>query len=120
VTVNLARGGDAVVRLLLVLVVAVATLSAAGAPQTFTGVITDNECGDGNHAAMRMGDTDADCTKACADAHGASLVLHAATATYALTDQRAAHAFPGRKVIVVGTLDKSGKTIQVEKITAAK
>jgi hypothetical protein len=103
---------------LVVLLAAFAMLTAAGAPQTFTGVITDNECSDGNHAAMRMGNTDAECTKACMDAHGASLVLRNSTKTYTLSDQRAAQAFPGRKVTVIGTLDSSGGMIQVEKITA--
>ena len=95
---------------------AVASLSGAAAPETFSGVITDSECDAGNHTRMRMGPTDAECTKACIDAHGASYVLHDGTRTYGLTDQRAPAAFAGRKVTVVGTLEDTGKMIRVDSI----
>ena len=96
---------------------AVASLSGAAAPETFTGVITDSECA-GSHARMRMGPTDADCTKACIDAHGASYVLYDGTRAYGLSDQRAPQAFAGRRVTVVGILDDAGKVIRVDSITA--
>jgi hypothetical protein len=90
-----------------------------GAPDTFTGVIADSECAQGNHATMRMGPTDAACVKACVEAHGASYVLYDGTRPYALSDQRAPQAFAGAKVTVTGTLDSSGKVIQVESMTPA-
>ena len=89
---------------------------AAVEPDTFTGVITDSECNAGNHAIMRMGPTNAECTNACIDAHGASYVLYDGKQTYGLTDQRAPRAFAGRNVTVTGTLD--GKMIHVQSITA--
>jgi hypothetical protein len=87
-----------------------------GAPDTFTGVIADSECAQGNHATMRMGPTDAACVKACVEAHGASYVLYDGTRPYALSDQRAPQAFAGAKVTVTGTLDDERRTIRVESI----
>src|SRR5262245_9072164 len=106
---------------LLVSLLAVATLSAAPGKQTFTGVITDSECGNAGHAHMRMGPTDAECTLACIDSHGSRFVLFDGKKTvYELSDQRTPHEFAGRKVRVVGTLDVKTKTIQVASISAAK
>jgi len=100
--------------------IAAAALSAAPATQTFTGTITDNMCAQGGHARMRMGPTDAECTIACVDAHGATYVLLDGKNVYALSDQRTPEKFAGRQVKVVGTLDAKTKTIQVESIAAAK
>jgi hypothetical protein len=105
---------------LFVVLLSVASLSAAPAKQTFTGVITDSMCANGNHAAMRMGPTDAECTAACVDAHGATYVLYDGKTAYALSDQRGPIQFAGRNVRVVGTLDPKTKTIAVESIGAAK
>jgi len=69
---------------------------------------------------MRMGPTDAECTKACVDVHGASYVLYDGKQAYTLSDQKAPEKFAGKKVIVSGTLDAKTKTIQVDSITAAK
>ena len=101
-------------------VLAVASLSAAQKPQTFTGVITDSMCASGGHAGMRMGPTDADCTRACVLAHGATFVLLDGKDVYALSDQKTPDEFAGRKVQVVGTLDAKTKTIHVDSISAAK
>ena len=101
------------------LLFAAAALSAAPAPQTFTGIITDDMCAAGDHAHMRMGPTDADCTRACVAAHGASYVLYDGKSAYVLSDQKAPEAFAARTVRVVGTLDASTKTIQVDSIAAA-
>ena len=62
--------------LLIVGVLALASLSAAQGTQTFVGMITDDMCAtkDG-HASMRMGPTDAECTTACVAAHGAEYRL---------------------------------------------
>jgi hypothetical protein len=96
---------------------ALASVSAAPASERFTGVIADSECGS-SHEHMRMGPTDADCTRACIDAHGASYVLYDGQKTFALSDQRAPQPFAGRRVSVVGTLDESRTLIRVESISA--
>ena len=99
---------------------AVAGLSAAQSPQTFTGVITDDLCAKGGHAQMRMGPTDADCVKACIVSHGAKYVLLDGKDFYLLSDQQVPEKFAAQKVTVVGTLDAKTKTIQVQSMSAAK
>ena len=100
---------------LFVAVLAGAAL-AAPAKQTFTGVITDHMCAETGHAAMRMGPTDAECTIACVDAHGAQYVLLSGKTIYNLSDQQLPAKFAGARVKVTGTLDKKSKTIAVETI----
>jgi hypothetical protein len=101
-------------------VVAVAALSAGqGEKQVFTGVITDNMCAKGGHAQMRMGPTDADCTRACVSAHDAKYVLYDGKEVYSLSDQKTPDKFAGQKVRVEGTLDAKTKTIRVDSMTAA-
>jgi hypothetical protein len=95
------------------------TLVAGPASQTFTGTITDSMCARADHAAMRMGPTDAECTKACVDVHGSTYVLYDGRETYALSDQKRPEAFAGQKVRLVGTLDAKTRTIQVDSIDAA-
>ena len=108
-------------RHLLSSLLAVAALSAAPGKQTFTGTITDNMCaGKAGHSQMRMGPTDAECTVACIDAHGATYVLYNGKSVYALSDQGTPEKFAGRKVRVTGTLAPRTRTIQVASITAAK
>lgn len=103
-----------------VLLILAAALAAAPGKQTFTGVITDSMCDQGDHSRMRMGSTDAECTLACIDAHGAEFVLYDGKQVYSLSDQKTPGKFAGQKVRVLGTLDAKTKTIQVESITAAK
>lgn len=69
---------------------------------------------------MRMGPTDAECTTACIDVHGASYVLYDGKDVYMLSDQRMPEKFAGQKVKVTGTLDAKTKTIRVDSITGAK
>jgi hypothetical protein len=98
----------------------VALMAAAPAPETFTGVIADDACVNGDHSRMRMGANDAECTKACAALHGAAYVLVDGKTTYALSDQQKPEAFAGRKVTVVGTLDPKTSRIAVDSIEAAR
>lgn len=86
---------------------------AAQESRTFTGVVTDERCALEGHAAMRMGPTDAECAKACADEHGDALVLLDAEHVYQLSDQKLARTFAGAKVRVVGVLDAKTETIRV-------
>jgi hypothetical protein len=104
---------------ILLALAGLAALSAAPARQTFTGVITDDMCPNGDHSHMRMGSTDAECTVACVAAHGALYVLWDGKHSYTLSDQQTPEGFAGQRVKVVGTLDAKGKTIQVESIAAA-
>jgi hypothetical protein len=98
-----------------------ATLSGAQAKRTFPGTITDSMCANrAGHSAMRMGPTDADCTKACVAAHGATYVLYNGTDVYELSDQQTPEKFAGQKVLVTGTLDAKTKTIRVDSIAAAR
>lgn len=102
-----------------VALLAVISLSAAQATQTFTGTITDDVCAGVGHAQMRMGPTDAECTRACVLSHGAAYVLEDGKTIYALSDQTAPGALAGQNVAVVGTLDARSMTIQVQSIKPA-
>jgi hypothetical protein len=99
--------------------VALTGLSATQRPQTYTGTITDDICAGDAHAGMRMGPTDADCTRLCVLSHGAQYVLLDGKAVYTLSDQKGPEAFAGQKVRVVGTLDASTKILSVNSISAA-
>jgi hypothetical protein len=88
--------------------------------RTFAGSITDSMCAAADHSKMRMGPTDAECTIACVDAHGASFVLYDGKTLFALSDQKTAEKFAGKKVTVTGTLGADARTIRVDSIAAAK
>jgi hypothetical protein len=107
-------------KLLLPLLLAAASLSAAQSKQTFTGIVTDEMCAKVGHAPMRMGPTDAECTNLCVMLHDAAYVLEAGKDVYVLSDQKTPERFAGTKVTVVGTLNAKTHTIQVESIVAAK
>jgi len=109
-------------RLLIVSVLALASVSAPAAqkPQTFVGMITDDMCAKDGHATMRMGPTDAECTKACVAAHGAEYVLADGKNVYTLSDQKTPEKFAGQRVRVNGTLDAKTRAITVQSITLAK
>ena len=107
-------------RTLVVGLLSVTGLSAAQSTQTFTGTIADDLCAKAGHASMRMGPTDADCTRACIVSHGAQYVLFDGKDAYILSDQQAPEKFAAQKVTVVGTMDTKTKTIRVQSISAAK
>jgi len=109
-------------KVLIAALLAGASMAPAQAPkkQTFIGTISDDMCALTGHAAMRMGPTDADCTRACVSAHGASYVLADGKNVYVLSDQKAPERFAAMKVKVVGRLNTTTKTIQVESIVAEK
>jgi hypothetical protein len=95
-------------------------MAQAPGKRKFTGAITDGMCAKADHSQMQMGPTDADCTKACVDVHGALYVLYDGKVAYTLSDQKTPEKFAGQKVTVTGTLDAKTETIQVDSITAAK
>lgn len=105
---------------LLIILLAVAGLSAAQIRQTFTGIITDDMCVGVGHARLRMGPTDAERTTACVMLHDVKYVLEDGKDVYALSDQTTPEQFAAQKVRVVGTLDAKTMTIHVESITAAE
>ena len=107
-------------RALIVGLLAVSAMAPAQGKRTFTGVITDSMCANGNHSAMRMGPTDGECTIACVLAHGASYVLYDGKEAYTLSDQKTPEKFAGKKVTVTGTLNAKTRTIQVSSIALAK
>ena len=96
----------------------IAGLPSAQSNRTFTGAITDSMCALADHSRMRMGSTDAECTIACVDAHGAQYVLFDGKDVYTLSDQQTPEKFAGKKVTVTGTLNAGTRTIQVDSITA--
>ncbi len=95
-------------------------MPAAPAKQSFTGVITDSMCPNGDHSGMRMGPTDAECTLACVSIHGALYVLYTGKQTWELSDQKTPEKFAGKKVRVTGTPDSAKHTIQVDSIVLSK
>jgi hypothetical protein len=111
---------EPLMRSLIVILLAVAALASVAGKQTFTGIITDDNCPNANHSRMQMGPTDAECAMACIDAHGAMYGLYDGKNFYALSDQKTPQKFAGRKVDVSGTLDAKTRTIQVNSIAAAK
>jgi hypothetical protein len=94
--------------------------AAALAAAVFTGVITDSMCATGDHSGMQMGPTNAECTKACVEIHGAQYVLYDGKKAYTLSDQKLPEKFAGQKVTVTGTLDAKTATIKVTAIAPAK
>ncbi|MEZ5285171.1 MAG: DUF5818 domain-containing protein [Vicinamibacterales bacterium] len=106
-------------RVALVGIVALCSLGAAPVQsRTFTGIISDAMC-ETSHAGMRMGPTDAACTKACHDEHDAAYVLVTDDRVYQLSDQDAPAAYAGVRVVVTGSLDASGATLVVDSIAPA-
>jgi hypothetical protein len=76
---------------------AMAAIAAAPQKQTFTGTITDSICTKADHSQMHMGPTDAACTLACVDVHGAMFVLYdGKNTTYTLSDQKTPRKFAGQ------------------------
>ena len=104
---------------ILLFMLAALSVAAGPAERTFTGTISDDMCATAGHASMRMGPTDAECTRACVALHGASYVLVAGKSVYSLTDQKTPEPLAGQQVTVVGTLDAKTSTIRVRSITAA-
>lgn len=107
-------------KLLAAALLVASALAAPQEKQTFTGVVTDDMCPLGDHGGMRMGPTDAECTRACITSHGSAYVLFDGKSAYVLSDQKTPEQFAAQKVRVVGTLDAKTKTIRVESITVAR
>lgn len=86
--------------------------------QTIVGTITDEMCANASHSAMKMGDSDAECAKACVTYHAAAYVLYDGKTTYQLSDQKTAETLAGKKVRVVGAVDRKTRKIAVDSMRA--
>ena len=90
---------------------------AAGAPRTFTGVITDTMCGaDHSHMGIKP---DSKCVRECVRA-GSKYALWDGKKLYTLSDQQTPEKFAAEKVRITGTLFEKTGIIKVDKIEAAK
>ena len=112
-------------KLFVVGILAGAVLVAAPATprkQTLLGIVSDDMCALAGHASMRMGPTDAECTVACVDAHGAPYVLVVGKDVYTFVDQKQPATFAGQKVRATGIVEivKGVKNFRVDSITAIK
>ena len=96
-----------------------AGLGLAAGAQTFTGIITDHLCDNGDHKSMHMA-SDAKCVAACVKSMGGKYALYDGKTSYILSDQKTPEKFAAAKVTVTGTLDPKTKTIKVDSIVAAK
>lgn len=100
----------------LSLVLAGATFAAQHDTTTYSGEIMDSRCAaTGGHSGREA----KACTLACVSG-GASFVLYSpiGQTVYQLDDQKKPAEFAGEKVKVIGTLDKTTKTIHVTDIEA--
>ncbi|MCX6634370.1 MAG: hypothetical protein NT090_04665 [Acidobacteria bacterium] len=90
---------------------------AAGAPRTFTGVITDTMCGaDHSHMGIKP---DSKCVRECVRM-GSKYALWDGKKLYTLSDQQTPEKFAAEKVKITGTLFEKTGIIKVDKIEAAK
>src|SRR5215831_16839960 len=99
----------------LFLILAIAgTLSAAKAPETIAGVITDTLCGPQHNM---KGHSDADCAKMCVKGSG-QYALFDGQRVLKLSDQKAPAKFAAQRVKVTGIVDEKANTIKVTSIEA--
>ncbi len=89
-----------------------AVLTAAKSPETFTGVVTDTQCG-AKHGMK--GHSDADCTKMCVKGAG-QYALFDGQRVLKLSDQKTPAKLAAQKVKVVGIYDEKTETIKVSSI----
>ena len=99
----------------LMIFAALSAISAIAAT-TFTGVITDDMCG--NKHTMMPGKSDAECVRTCVRA-GAKFAVMANGKMYILAGKTSeVNALAGKKAMVSGQLQAN--TLTVSSITAAK
>jgi phosphate-selective porin len=90
-----------------------ATISAATAAETFTGVITDTMCG-AKHGMMKN-QPDDQCIKVCVKGPY-QYALFDGTKVLKLSDQKTSAKFAAQRVKVTGTYDNKAKLIKVASI----
>jgi len=92
-------------------------LTAAGAAETYTGVISDTMCGAKAHTMMK-GHTDPECVRMCVKGPYVYALLDGTT-IMKLSDQKTPAKYAAQKVKVTGTYDAKSNTIKVSSIEAA-
>jgi hypothetical protein len=92
-------------------------LTAAEAPQSFIGVITDTMCG-AKHDMMK-GTPEDECVKMCVKG-SSEYALYDGKDVWKLSDQKKASQFPAKKVVVTGTVNADEKAIKVVSIEPVK
>ena len=97
---------------LLCMTLAITAILNAASPQTFTGVITDTQCGPMH--AMK-GHSDADCAKMCVKG-SAQYALFDGWRVLKLSDQKTPAKFATQKVKVTGIYNEKSETIKVASI----
>lgn len=100
------------------LMLGVGAMFAAGAPRTFTGVITDTMC----KATHTMESPANKCVRDCvrADPNTYKYALYDGKHIYILSDQQTPGKFAAQRVAVRGALDERTNTIRVESIKLSK
>jgi hypothetical protein len=90
--------------------------------QTFTGVISDGQCGGSHAEVMKKASVNskANCAKGCARRHGYVLYDPATKKVYKLSDQERPAELAAQRVKIRGALDKSTQTIYVSSIEPSK
>ena len=96
----------------LYLTLALTAMLNAAPPQTFTGVITDTQCG--SMHGMK-GHSDADCVKMCVKGPS-QYALFDGQRVLKLSDQKTPAKFTAQKVRVTGVYDEKSETIKVTSI----
>jgi hypothetical protein len=102
---------------ILLLIGLFSLMALAMAPETLTGVVSDDMCG----AKHTMGANPTDCTRACVKG-GSNYALVVGDKVYTLDAGKDASEvldkYAGQKVTVTGEVDKN--TLKVQSVTAAK
>jgi hypothetical protein len=101
----------------LLTIAAAGLLTAAGSPQTFTGVVTDTMCG-AKHGMMK-GQPDDECARMCVKG-SRDYALYDGKTVWKLSDQKTPAKFAAKKVEVTGVANEQNKTIKVTSIAAAQ
>lgn len=83
---------------------------------SFTGVITDSQCGLSHKGVQPT----AECVRTCVKVAGAKYVLADGTHLLVLVDQKLGERFAGQKVIATGFVDKNTEALQVRTMRAAE
>ncbi len=84
----------------------------AASPQTFTGVITDTQCGSMH---TMKGHSEADCAKMCVKG-SAQYALFDGQRVLKLSDQKTPAKFAAQKVKVTGVYNEKSETIKVASV----
>ncbi|MEO8127416.1 MAG: hypothetical protein ABJF23_24625 [Bryobacteraceae bacterium] len=106
-------------KLAIVIVSFVSAALAAGAPESYTGTITDSMCLM-NHKPMNI-KPDSKCARECVrNNKDVKYVLHDGKNTYKLSDQKTPEQFAAQKVKVTGTLYPKTGVLKVDRMEAIK